>query len=167
MRRLLEVWRCKNRVLGGIAAIVCAAQLSSAAVAQETPIPSDLPIPKGVVITPPGPSTTQQNAGFSGMWVGRWDGARSTALIVTAIKGDDVDAIFCYGDRPKTWASSKSGLESADCTKASGTISDGHMKIRMSSADAIYTMNNDGTLSGSWEFTSTKLRATLQRVQYP
>src|ERR1700688_492468 len=71
--------------------------------AQQASIPSDLEIPSGISIAPPGSSAPKEMAGFSGMWVGLWNGGRSTALIVTAVKGDAVDCRYCWGKSPDAW----------------------------------------------------------------
>lgn len=167
MRNIFRRRGLLSSVFGIIVLIFAVGLLLHQARAQQAGIPSDLEIPSGISITPPGPSAPKEIAGFSGMWVGLWNGSRSTALIVTALNGDNAKCFYCWGSSPDAWKGASGGGQ-AGCRETFGTISHGELNVVLGGkAEARYRLNEDGTLAGIWQGTLIKLSATLRRVQYP
>ena len=136
-----------------------APDVSKSGTRQYANIPSDLVIPAGTRIIPPDQTISKEIAAFSGVWVGQWSNGRNHALVVTEIRGDTASVIYVYG---------KFGSNRSGSMNTTGTISNGKLKVSLyREADATYTLNNDGTLSGVWDALYNRLSGQFSRGQYP
>ena len=111
--------------------------------AQSEPAPATLPA--NLQIAAPSDDVPDDVAAFAGVWEGDWGGDLEGKLAVRRVTADgDATAVYAWGD-------GSGGLE-AGRTVVDGQIQDGTLVLEEfpSGAQAVYDMQDDGTLEGTY-----------------
>jgi hypothetical protein len=97
-----------------------------------------------VIVTPADKKVPAKYAGFSGIWVGTWDGVQDAKLAVRSVASN--------GRVTFTYAWGALGDMKPGIVDGQGRISNGTMKLDRfaSGIDATFTLQGDGTLTGSY-----------------
>jgi len=65
-------------------------------------LPSNVPLPGDITVTPPSSDVPAEYAAFSGKWVGVWDRVQDHVLVVETITGTEAKVVYAVGLAPWT-----------------------------------------------------------------
>ena len=110
-----------------------------------------------VIITPPDSNVPRKYAAFSGVWTGLWDGMYEGKLAVRTIspKGK-ISVTYAWG----TLADNKPGTADGQGRIAGSTLK---LDRFANGADATFTLQGDGTLTGTYALSGVTYTGVFSR----
>jgi hypothetical protein len=137
------------------------------------PAQRTVPLPSGVTVIRPGPTTPKELAAFSGKWFGRWgtpgtpEGSREIILAFERIETDPPRATVVYAWGPRSENAKvpgRSHTTGPGWRRLKGTFVGGAFHLSLDDTVRVFRLGPGDTLNATWTQGQLTDRATLHRM---